>query len=53
MAGKGDKWRKDFDFNKYWTNFSALSSGPSDIPKSKKKPKKIIKKGGKTTYVYD
>jgi hypothetical protein len=45
--GKGSKWRKHFDFKKYYTNM-VLISGES----IKTNPKKIIKKHGKTRYVY-
>ena len=46
MAGKGDKLRKAFDFNKYWTNFPTLSG---EVVSS---VKEVIKKDNKTTYVY-
>lgn len=46
MAGKGDKWRKDFDYKKYWTNFPVLSGDHE----SKAKKKKL--KNGKTRYTY-
>ena len=44
--GKGDKWRKDFDFKKYWTNFPTLTS------KHESKAVKIKNKNGKTKYIY-
>jgi hypothetical protein len=48
MVGKGDKWRKDFDFNKYYTNMDSLSG-----EKPKTKAKKVIKlKNGKTRFIY-
>jgi len=46
MAGKGSKWRKDFDFRKFWTNYPVLSG------EQKTKAKKVKKKNGKTTYTY-
>ena len=46
MAGKGDKWRKDFDYKKYWTNFPTLTGEHLSPAKS------IKKKKGKTTYTY-
>ena len=49
MSGKGDKWRKDFDFKKFWTNFDSISSEQIDKPKYKK-VKKI--KINKTRYTY-
>jgi hypothetical protein len=45
-AGKGDDWRMDVNFNKYWTNFPTLSG------EIKTTAKKITKKNGKTTYTY-
>jgi len=48
MAGKGDKWRKKFDYRKYWTNIQGISgSKVQDHSISKKKLK-----GGITRYVY-
>jgi len=44
--GKGSKWRKDFDFRKYWTNYPVLSG------ERVSKAKKIKKKNGKTRYTY-
>ena len=46
MAGKGDKWRKDVDYKKYWTNFPVLSGEYTPHAKEIKKNK------GKTTYKY-
>lgn len=46
-SGKGDKWRKDFNFKKYYTNFPTLTGEHETTAK------KIIKKNGKITYVYD
>ena len=46
MAGKGDKWRKDFDFKKYWTNFPTLTGD------HKTSATKVEKKKGKTRYTY-
>ena len=45
-SGKGDDWRKDFDFQKYWTNFPVLSGNESTAAKE------IKRKGGKVTYVF-
>jgi hypothetical protein len=45
-AGKGDKWRST-NFQNYWTNFPVVSG--DSIPK---KSVKIIKKKGKTRYIY-
>ena len=45
-AGKGSDWRKDFDFNKYWTNYPSLSGD------NMSKDIKIVKKKGKVTYIY-
>ena len=47
QMGKGSKWRQDFDFEKYYTNRGSISG-----EKPKPEVKKVIKKGGKTTYVY-
>lgn len=47
-AGKGSKWRKDFDFEKYYTNMDIISG---DLPAPKLK--KVIKKNGKTRFVYE
>lgn len=46
-AGKGDDPRIGFDYKKFWTNFDLISSVPSQT-----KAKKIIKRKGKTIYVY-
>lgn len=45
-AGKGDKWRKGFDFSKYWTNFSEISGAQQT------QATKVKKKGSKTTYTF-
>jgi len=45
--GKGDKWRRGFDYGKYWENFDEIKKDET------KKPKKVIHlKGGKTRYVF-
>jgi len=49
-AGKGDDWRLNFDYNKFWTNFDLISSTPMTVKKPKYK--KVIVKKGKTTYVF-
>lgn len=46
MTGKGDKWRKDVDYNMYWTNFPTLSG------EIETRAKKVTKKDGKATYTY-
>ena len=47
MAGKGDKWRKDFDFKKYWDNWEEITK--SDKPDHS--DKKILNHG-KVKYIY-
>ena len=47
MAGKGDKWRKDVDYQKYWTNYPELSGQKQEAAK------KVVKlKNGKTRYIF-
>lgn len=48
MPGKGDKWRKDVDFKKYWTNYPTLTG--EHKPKAVKIEKK---KRGITRYKYE
>jgi|GEM_PF-6839626 len=45
-AGKGDDWRTDFDYTKFWTNFDSISGSPMTTAV------KVEKKRGKTTYTY-
>ena len=45
-AGKGSKWRKDFDFDKFYTNMDTISGAPQTTAV------KVVKKNGKVTYVY-
>lgn len=45
-AGKGDKWRNNFNFRKYWTNFPVLSGCYQT------KAIKVEKKNKKIRYVY-
>ena len=46
--GKGDKWRKQFNYSKYWDNFEAIEKKDVIIT-----PKKAIKlKGGKVRYSF-
>ena len=47
MAGKGDKWREDFDFKKFHTNMDEISG-----EKIQPVIKKVVKKKNKTTYTY-
>jgi hypothetical protein len=46
--GKGDKWRKGFDYSKYWNHFDEVAKKEEIV-----KPKKITKlKGGKIRYIF-
>lgn len=45
-AGKGDDWRENFNFQKYWTNFPTLT-GEHEI-----KAIKVENKQGKIRYTY-
>jgi len=48
--GKGDKWRKWFNYKKYWTNFEELTGNDKDFYSQVEKV--VKKRGAKTTYVY-
>jgi len=55
-AGKGDKWRKDFDYSKYWTNYESLSAEEKvgKIKPAKKDHSVNTKRltNGGTRYIY-
>ena len=48
-AGKGDDDRVS-DYKKFWTNAELISGKPLDVKTKYKKV--IVKRNGKTTYVY-
>ena len=48
MSGKGDKWRKDFNYQKFWDNWDNITKTETD-----KKHKEIKKlKHQKVRYIY-
>lgn len=49
MAGKGPEWRKGANLKKYYENINDIDLTKKD---SAIKPKRVIIKKGKTTYVY-
>jgi hypothetical protein len=47
-AGKGDKWRKDFNYSKYWENYEKIEANKNPI-----KHKEIKRlKHQKIRYIY-
>jgi len=47
--GKGDKWRKNFNFKSFWDNYDLILTSKKE---RRNNPRRKNLKGGKVRYIY-